>query len=120
MPLGVDLWHHQVFTGNRLLITNGLWAYVWVIPLQWRTQDLEKEGARPPLLVKGGGEHHIFGLNWGLKGTNKPLTTGQKERARPPVPPLNPPLQWQRHKPTSALVKDKKEVCSLYIYDLFL
>ena len=54
---------------------------------------MEKEGARPVFLVKGGGTHHIFGLNWGLKITYKLLTTGQKEGVRAPRPPLNPPLQ---------------------------
>ena len=57
------------------------------LSLQWRIQDLGNEGTRPLLLVKGGGAHHISGLNWGLKMTNKLLTTGETEGARAPAPP---------------------------------
>ena len=52
--------------------------------LQWRIQDLEKEGARPLFLVKGGGAPPIFGLNWGVKWTDK---LQAKRRGRAPRDP---------------------------------
>ena len=48
-----------------------------------KTFSRQKEGVAPP----------IFSQNWGQKTTIKLLTTGKKEGARTPTPPLNPPLQ---------------------------
>ena len=53
---------------------------------QWRIQDFEKEGARPRFLGEGGGAPQMLRLNWGVKMTNKLLTTGQTEGARAPAP----------------------------------